>query len=128
MMFLPNWKLRLLVGLILGTIIVTVDNVAFQGEVSPIVIVILLLVATVTVGWLWGWRAWISVAALWAGVPLAHAFKLLLGLPDTLYPNTSASILLLALFTFAVSTTGFLIGVLFHKVTNGTAKGISGID
>jgi len=37
-----------------------VDNYAFQGEVSPVVVVALLLGATTTAASLWGRRGWIK--------------------------------------------------------------------
>jgi hypothetical protein len=89
-----KWLPRLSVGLLVGAAIVYVDNWAFDGEVSPIVIVVLLLVATALAGASWGQRGWVTAAVIWACVPLAHVIKHLLGLPDTLHPNTYASILL----------------------------------
>jgi len=122
MKFLSNWQLRPLVGLILGAILVYTDNFAFQGEVSPIVIVILLLISTIIVGILLEWSAWITVVILWICVPMAHVVKHLLGLPDTLHPNTYTSILMLAAFTLIVSATGFLLGVLIHRIAKDTPK------
>jgi len=114
--------MRLLVGLIAGAVIVFTDNFAFQGEVSPIVIVIMLLAATITAGAIWKWQAWIAVVTLWVCVPMAHAVKHLLGLPDTLHPNTYASILMLAVFTFVISATGFLFGTLIHRISKSAQK------
>ena len=119
---LSNWQMRLLVGLIAGAVIVFIDNFAFQGEVSPIVIVIMLLVSTITVGAIWKWHAWIAVATLWICVPMAHVVKHLLDLPDTLHPNTYTSILMLAVFTFVVSAIGFLFGTLINKISKGAQK------
>ena len=51
---LSNWPARLGVGLAAGAAIVYVDNWAFEGEVSPIIIVALLLAATAMAGALWG--------------------------------------------------------------------------
>ena len=119
---LSNWQMRLLVGLIAGAVIVFIDNFAFQGEVSPIVIVIMLLVSNITVGAIWKWQAWIATVTIWICVPLAHVVKHLLGLPDTLHPNTYTSIFMLAVFTFVVSSIGFLFGTLINKVTKSTRK------
>jgi len=119
---LSNWQMRLLVGLIAGAVIVFIDNFAFQGEVSPIVIVIMLLVSTITVGAIWKWHAWIAVVTLWICVPIAHVVKHLLGLPDTLHPNTYTSILMLAVFTFVISAIGFLFGTLINRISKGTQK------
>ncbi len=119
---LSNWQIRILVGLIAGAVIVFIDNFAFQGEVSPIVIVIMLLVSTITVGAIWKWHAWITAITLWICVPMAHVVKHLLGLPDTLHPNTYTSILMLAVFTFVVSAIGFLFGTLINRISKGTQK------
>jgi hypothetical protein len=119
---LSGWQMRLLVGLIIGAVIVFIDNFAFQGEVSPIVIVILLFVSTIIVGTIWKWQAWIAAATVWISVPITHVIKHLLGLPDTLHPNTYTSILMLAAFTFVISAIGFLLGTLINRISKGTQK------
>ncbi len=119
---LSSWQMRFLVGLIAGAVIVFIDNFAFQGEVSPIVIVILLFVSTITVGIIWKWQAWIAAATVWISVPMAHVIKHLLGLPDTLHPNTYTSILMLAVFTFVISAIGFLFGTLINRISKGAQK------
>ena len=124
MKFSLNCQTRLLTGLFAGAIIVFIDNFAFQGEVSPIVIVIMLLASTITVGAIWKWHAWIAAVTAWICVPLAHVVKHLLGLPDTIHPNTYTSILMLAIFTFVVSAIGFLFGVLINKILKSTPKRI----
>lgn len=103
-------------GLVAGLIIATVDNHASGGEVSPIVVVVLLIAATAVAGALWGVRSWVAAFATWACVPLAHLFKHLLDLPDTLHPNTYASIVLLAAFTFVVATVGTGCGLLIRRL------------
>jgi hypothetical protein len=119
---LSNWQRRLLVGIIVGAVIVFIDNFAFQGEVSPIVIVILLLVSTVIAGTIWKWHAWVTGVTIWICVPLTHVVKHLLGLPDTLHPNTYGSILMLAVFTFIVSAAGFLFGTLINRISKHAQK------
>lgn len=119
---LSNWQMCLLVGLIAGAVIVFIDNFAFQGEVSPIVIVIMLLFSTITVGAIWKWQAWISAVTVWICVPMAHVVKHLLDLPDTLHPNTYTSILMLAIFTFIISAIGFLFGTLINRISKGAQK------
>lgn len=106
---------RFAVGSVTGIAIACVDNLAFGGEVSPIVIVALLVAATATFGGLWGRGGWTAAVAAWMCVPLAHLLTHVLGLPDTLQPNTYTSILLLAAFTFVVATLGTGAGVLIHK-------------
>ena len=56
---LSNWTARLGVGLGAGAAIVYVDNWTFGGEVSPIVIVALMLAATSMAGAIWGRSGWI---------------------------------------------------------------------
>jgi len=109
---LSKWPTHLGVGLVAGAAIVYVDNCAFEGEVSPIIIVALLLAATAMAGAMWGRSGWIAAAVTWACVPLAHVVKHILELPDTLHPNTYTSILYLAAFTLVVATGGTGCGVL----------------
>jgi hypothetical protein len=118
-----SWPVRLGAGLAAGAATVWVDNFAFQGEVSPIVIVAMLLAATASAGAIWGRRGWVAAAAAWACVPLAHLVKHELGLPDTLQPNTYASILYLAAFTLVVSAIGSASRVMFHWLANGGGRG-----
>lgn len=99
-----------------------VDNYAFGGEASPIVIVTMLLMATTTAGVIWRQRGWIAAAATLVCVPLAHVIKHIFGLPDTLHPNTYTSILLLATFSLVVATAGIRCGVLFHRLRTGILR------
>jgi hypothetical protein len=119
---LSKWPLHLGVGLIAGAAIVYVDNFAFAGEVSPIIIVALLLAATATAGAMWGRRGWLAAAVTWACVPLAHFVKHVLDLPDTLHPNTYTSILYLAVFTLVVATVGTACGVLVRRLATGPVR------
>ena len=91
-----NWPKRFAVGLGVGIAIACVDSFAFGGEVSPIVIVALLIASTATFGGIWGRGGWPAAPAAWMCVPLAHLVKHVLGLPDTLQPNTYPSILMLS--------------------------------
>lgn len=122
-----QWPVRLGIGLAAGAAIAYVDNFAFEGEVSPIVIVAMLLVTTAIAGTIWGQRGWIAVAAAWACVPLAHVVKHILGLPDTLQPNTHKSILMLAAFTLVVAALGTGGGLLIRRLTTGTRRSDSGV-
>ncbi|HUU36192.1 MAG TPA: hypothetical protein VMW48_19140 [Vicinamibacterales bacterium] len=106
--------LRAVAAAAAGIAVATVDNFAFRGEVSPVVVVALLLVATAAAGAIWGWPGWVAAAITGASVPLAHVVKHALGLPDTLQPNTWASIGTLAVFTLAVSAAGLCGGVLLR--------------
>jgi len=106
-----NSPLLLVAGIVAGAVVAAVDNLAFDGEVSPIVIVAMLFVATATFGSIWSWRGGLASGVAWVCVPLAHLMKHVLGMPDTLQPNTYTSILLLAGFTFAISTIGTGCGI-----------------
>jgi hypothetical protein len=112
--------MRLGAGLLAGGVIVWVDNFAFEGEVSPIIIVAMLLAVTATAAAIWGGRGWVPVGVAWAEVPLAHLVKHAAGLPDTLHPNTYTSILYLAAFTLFVATVGALFGLLARRLAVGS--------
>ena len=101
-------------GLVMGAFIAFIDNVAFQGEVSPIVIVALLFVTAAAAGFVWGWPGWNAAATAWICVPLTHLVKHMLGLPDSIHPNTYNSIFLLALFTLLITAIGLTVGALIH--------------
>lgn len=104
------------IGLGAGAVITAVDNFAFGGEVSPIVIVAMLLVVTITMGMIWGLRGGLATAAVWLCLPLSHLIKHVLGLPDTLHPNTYTSILMLAAFTLVIASIGTACGSVLHKL------------
>jgi hypothetical protein len=112
----PNLCSRIAVGLIAGAGLAVVDNFAFGGEVSPIVIVGMLLIFAGAIGLAWGTRGIIAGAIAWAWLPLAHLVKKVLHLPDTLQPNTYASILKLAAFSLVVTAIGFGLGLLLHRL------------
>ena len=101
---------RLSIGLAVGLGIALVDNFAFSGEVSPIIIVNSLLAVTLAAGANRGWQGGIPTAGMWIGLPSAHMIKRIFDLPDTLHPNTYASILKLAIFSFVVATIGLICG------------------
>ena len=124
---LPGWRMPLATGLAGGAAIVYVDNWAFGGEVSPIVIVGLLLAASVIAGAVWGRSGWIAAAVAWACIPLAHVVKHSLGLPDTLHPNTYTSILYLAAFTLVVTVFGTGCGLLARRVVIARQGAIKGL-
>lgn len=113
------WPLRLITGLGVGAFIAAVDNVFFEGEVSPIVIVAMLLAATTTAGLVWGQRGWLSACAVWVWIPAAHLAKRVLGMPDTLHPNSYASILMLSTFTLVVAIAGAACGLLARRFALG---------
>lgn len=113
---------RIGIGLSAGAAIVYVDNFAFEGEVSPIVIVTMSLVTTATAGAMWRRRGWVTAAVAWACVPLAHVVKHALGLPDTLQPNTYTSILYLAVFSLVVATVGTVGGILVRRPATGSKR------
>jgi hypothetical protein len=110
-----KWPIRLGCGLAAGVTIAYVDSFAFRGEVSPIVIVAMLLAATTAAAGILGRRGWITAAAVWICLPLVHLVKHVLGLPETLHPNTYTSIIKLAAFTFVVAMLGTGGGMLVHR-------------
>jgi hypothetical protein len=117
-----KWPSLLAVAVVAGTGIAAVDNLANQGEVSPIVIVVLLLAATATVGGLGGVRRSAATLAVWVWLPLIHLVKRVLDLPDTLHPNTYLSILMLAAFTLVVAALGTGCGLMVRMFAIGFAE------
>ena len=117
-------RLSLLIGIgfITGMAISVIDNFAFGGEVSPIVIVALLLSASVILGAFFGTRGSIALVFVWVCIPLVHLVKHILNIPDTINPNTYASILKLAIFTFVVALIGLGCGIIFNKLLKGAIK------
>lgn len=112
-------SVRVGLGCAAGAAIAYVDNVAFEGEVSPIVIVALLLATSATAGTLWGRGGWLAAGAAWVWVPLSHVVKHLLGLRDTLQPNTYGSIASLAAFSLGVAIAGTGFGMLLRRLAAG---------
>lgn len=108
------WFLRLLCGLAAGGAIAYVDNVAFGGEVSPIVVVVMLLAATAVAAAIWGRSGWTAAAVTWVCTPLVHLVRHVLGMPDPLQPNTYGSILMLSAFTLVIAAFGVGVGMLVH--------------
>lgn len=117
-----RWPTLACVGLVAGVSLAALDNFAFGGEVSPVIIVAMLLAATGVAGVIWDRRGWVAAAAAWICVPLAHLIKHVLGLPDTLQPNTYTSILILAAFTLVVATIGTGCGILLRRLTTVAAQ------
>lgn len=110
-----KWSARFGLGLVAGLVMVFVDDFAFNGEVSPVVIVAMLVAIAATAAGIWGRHGWITTGGAWMLVPLAHLIKHVLSLPDTLHPNTYASILMLAAFTLAITALGTGVGMLMHR-------------
>ncbi len=103
------------IGFIAGLAIAGVDNYAFEGEVSPIVIVALLFFTSATFGAIFGRKGCLASVPAWVCIPLIHLVKHLLNLPDTINPNTYGSIIKLAIFTFVIVSIGFGIGIFFNR-------------
>ena len=117
-----RWLTIVVAGCVAAGVIVYVDNWAFEGEVTPIVVVALLLAATTVASAVWGRRGWIAIAIVWGAVPVAHLVKHVLGLPDTLHPNTYMSILLLAGFTLVVAVIGGGCGAFMRWLATGLVR------
>ena len=94
-----------------GGAIAAVDNLACDGEISPLVIVAMLAVTAAAAGLVAGGRG--AVAALVAGAwsPGVHIMKKVLGVPDTLHPATYGSIAKLAALVVVVAAVGATVGV-----------------
>jgi hypothetical protein len=99
-----------------GATLAAVDNLAFGGEVSPILIVAMLLVCTAAIGVLWGRRGLVAGTVAWAWLPAAHLVKKVFQLPDTLHPKTYGSILKLAAFSLVITAIGFGLGLLLRQL------------
>ena len=122
---LPFWKsstMRIVTGVVAGMLIAAVDNVLFEGEVSPLVVVGMLFATSAASAAAWGKRAWQTGLLTWAWLPGAHLAKRALGLPDTLHPNTYASVMLLAAFSFVVMAAGLAIGGGVRWLARGEQK------
>lgn len=107
-------------GILFGAAIACVDNLVFGGEVSPILIVLLLLCSSGLVGSIWGKRGWLAAIFVWAINPSVHILKHVFNLPDTIFPNTYLSILLLAVFTFVLAGIGVCCGIFFRRAIDRT--------
>jgi hypothetical protein len=112
-------SIRVGIGVIVGAGIAALDNFAFGGEVSPIVIVGMLLFFGAAVGMIWGGRGAVAAAIAWVWLPTAHVLKHLMRLPDTIHPNNYASLLKLGAFTFVVTAIGLGLGLGFRRLLGG---------
>jgi len=112
--------LRFSIGLATGLAIAAVDNFASGGEVSPIVVVALLLITTFAAGALWSSGAWVASAGVWFCLPASHVVKHVLGFPDTLHPASYRSIIFLAAFTAAVAAAGTGCGLATRRLSRGS--------
>lgn len=112
----PVLYLKTIVSVVVGILLSVIDNFASGGELSPIVIVVLLFVAVLIYGLLWGWKGWNSAVATWMWLPLIHLVKRAANLPDTIHPNTFQSILLLAVFSLVVSGVGLSLGAIINRL------------
>lgn len=112
------WSVLLCAAVALGVAIAAVDNLALEGEASPILVVALLIGTTVAIGALAPRRVWVAALAVWGWVPLAHLTKHMLGMPDTLRPNTYASIVLLGAVSLFVTVVGSGCGVLARRLAS----------
>jgi hypothetical protein len=103
-------------GIIAGAANIYIDNFGSKGEVSPIVTTFILFTETTTSGIIWKKNGWIASTIAWVSLPMAHIIKHLYNLPDTLHPNTYASILYLSGFTLLVGAVGTGLGYLISSI------------
>jgi len=108
--------LRLGIGLLAGTAIAATDNLAFGGEVSPIVIVAIVVIFASAAGTVWGSRAILPITMAWVFLPVVHLVKHVFSMPDTIHPNTYASIVKLGVFSFAISAVGLGFGLACYRL------------
>jgi hypothetical protein len=99
-----------------GITICLIDNYAMNGEISPIVIVLLLFSFVAALSAFNRNNVWLGTLLVWVWLPASHLVKHLFDLPDSIHPNTYHSILLLALFTLTVSVIGLLAGTGIRRV------------
>ena len=85
------------------------------AHINPVVIVALLLASSGAIGAVWSWRGWPGALAAAAPMPLMHMTKHLLGLPDTIQPNTLDTIVMMALFALAVAGAGLAGGAALRQ-------------
>ena len=111
--------LRIFYGLIAGAVIAWVDNYTMGGEVTPIVIVALLLTAAALAGIIWKYRCWSASLLIWAFNPAVHFIKHYFGWQDSIQPNTYPSIVKLAIFTFVITAIGSFAGIFIRSVSGG---------
>lgn len=82
---------------------------------SPIVVVAVLLAFSGVIAFAWNRRAMVPLLMLWAPLPVSHAVRMALGLPDTLHPDTVGSLIALAAFAMLVVAVGGSVGALLRK-------------
>lgn len=109
-------------GLTAGLIVMAVDLNAAAWHVPPVAIVALQIVASVLLGALRGWTAWPGAIAIAVPMPLLHAARFSLGLPDTISPNTVDAIVMMALFAGAVSGAGLAAGVVLRAASRDDGR------
>jgi hypothetical protein len=105
-------------GLFAGVLLAVVEAGIVSGPQRPVVMVALTLVAGVAIGGIWGWRSWPAALLAGASVPVRHLVIRLLGLPDTTQPNTFDAVMMMGLFSLAVSAAGFCAGVLMRQAVS----------
>ncbi len=105
-------------GLVAALLLAVVEAGMVVGPVRPVVMVALTLAVGAVIGAIWGWRRWPAAIMAGASVPLRHFVIRLLGLPDTTQPNTFDAVLMMGIFSLAVSAAGFCAGVLMRQAVS----------
>lgn len=118
----PAYGVSIMAGSLAGLATAYVDNVAFQGEVSPVVVVAMIFITTAVAGFFWRNHGGIAALIIWICVPGVHVMKRLLGMRDTLYPHTWLSVFKLALFSLLVAIAGFGAGLLLRSQRSQTRR------
>lgn len=94
----------------LGLVITGVDLFADRGEISPGVVLFLLLIAGAIVGAIHRRFSLVLAALTAVSLPAVHLVLHLAGRKTTLQPDTVASILMVGLAAVCAATVGVLIG------------------
>lgn len=99
-----------LTAIILGLVVVCVDLFADRGEISPAVVLVLILIAGAIVGAIHGRFSLVLAVLTAVSLPAIHLALHLAGRKTTLQPDTVTSILMVGLVAVCAATIGVLIG------------------
>jgi hypothetical protein len=113
-----NRIIKYISAIVIGLFISALDNCAFGGEISPVIVIMLLFLFCAGMAFIVNTYAYLISIIIWIFLPLVHFINHLLGFTDSIQPNTYQSIFLLALVTFAVSQIGFVVGRIIRKTAD----------
>lgn len=102
-------RASIVTGLAAGVTVAAIET-AGGGAVRPVAVVALVIAAAFGVGLRWGWAGWLGALAVALPVPGLHLGKHVLGLPDTIQPNTYDALVMMTLFHVALAGAGLAAG------------------